>query len=312
MNLVFQVRMYLLIGVMFGILYTLVALGSSNLGVTDFYFYGALALIFLLAQYFASPYVVEKYMELRYVSESEEPELHGIVKELARAAGVPKPRVGIAEIGVPNAFAFGKWAGDARVGVTRELLKALNREELRAVLGHEIAHIKNRDVPVITMLSMVPMLCWYVFVAILSRRSGGAVLAGIAFLLYILANLLVLYGSRLREHYADIGSIKLGSQPAHLASAIYKLVAGSAAAESQELKKIEGLKAFFLNDPSKAKKEIRELKEIDLNLDGVVSREELNALAAEEVSLAASDRIMELLSSHPNAAKRIKLLAEME
>ena len=154
-------------------------------------------------------------MKVKWVSEKEAPELHQMVAELAEEAHLPKPRVGISEINVPNAFAFGRTQKDGRVCVTRGILNILNKDELKAVLGHEMSHVKHRDMAVITLLSAIPMILYYLAFSLMwggtgsNRRQGGnyAALIGFgAFFLYFITNLLVLYGSRIREYYADVGA----------------------------------------------------------------------------------------------------------
>jgi heat shock protein HtpX len=151
--------------------------------------------------------------------------------------------------------------------VTEQITRLLSKNELRAVLGHEISHLKNRDVAVITALSVIPIIMWYIAWSTMfshGRDRGNQVAIGIAaFILYFVTNLLVLYGSRIREYYADQGSIELGNAPHYLASALYKLVYGSAKTPHDSLKQMEGYKAFFLNDPSRAMNEFNELKQID-------------------------------------------------
>ncbi|WP_456475344.1 zinc metalloprotease HtpX [Candidatus Pyrohabitans sp.] len=310
-----QVRMYLLLAAMFAIVYAVIVVAASMMGIQSFAVYGGIAVVLLIIQYIVSPKIVEMSMGVRYVSEAEAPELHSMVAELARLAGIPKPKVGISRLQIPNAFAFGRWKGDGRVCVTEQLMQLLSKEELRAVLGHEISHLKNRDVTVITALSVVPMVLWYLAWSFMwsgGRNRGNAVALGIAaFLLYFITNLLVLYGSRIREYYADEGSVKLGNPPHALASALYKLVYGSARVDRKVLKQMEGYKAFFANDPSRAYHEIRELKQVDANLDGNIDANELLALSSKKVRLSTADRLMEMMSTHPNMVVRVKRLSQL-
>ncbi len=310
-----QIRMYLLMALMFAIIYAVVIVAASMIGVGGFFFYTMFAVFLLGVQYFLGPKMVEMSMGVKYVSKSEYPELHRMVEELAKEAGIPKPRVGISKLPIPNAFAFGRWLSDGRVCVTEEIMRLLNRDELRAVLGHEISHLKHRDVTVITMLSVVPMVLWYLAWSFMwsgDRNRGNTALLGIvAFLLYFITNLLVLYGSRIREYYADRGSVKLGNPPHALASALYKLVYGSAKVNREALKQMEGYKAFFVNDPSRAHNEIMELRQIDMDLSGTIDPHELSALRTRKVRLSTSDKLMELLSTHPNMLKRIKHLSTL-
>jgi len=317
-----KLRMFLLVAVLFGIVYAVVTMIGTAMGITSFYLYLALALGLMLIQYFIGPKIVEWSMRVKYVNESEYPELHRMIEELARNAKIPKPKVGISQVNLPNAFAFGRSRKDGRVCVTQGILNLLNKDELKAVLGHEITHIVNRDVLTITLLSVIPMLMYriawhFLFFGNIGRRRGeGAAytaLIGIAAMLfYFITNLLVLYASRIREYFADRGSVDLGNQPSALASALYKLVYGSAKTNKQSIKDIEGLKAFFVNDPSRADKEIRELASLDLDRSGTIDRDELQHLHSKQIKVSFSDRLLEALSTHPNMLKRIQKLSEYE
>ena len=319
-----RVKMTILLIIFFGILYAVVSVIGYLIGIHNFIFYLFLALFFIFLQYLIGPKIVELTMNVRYVSESEEPYLHEIVEELAKRANIPKPKVGIAEINIPNAFAFGRSLKDGRVCVTRGILRLLDKNELKAVLGHEISHLKNRDVIFITFLSVLPLLLYLIarnllFMGMYARRDEKErgnlplVLVGLfAFIMYFITNLLVLYASRIREYFADTGSVKLGSRPSHLASALYKLVYGNARISREELRNYEGVKAFFLNDPSKALKEIRDLREIDLDLSGKIEEDELIYLRNKKIKLSFADKLFELLSTHPNMLKRIKYLSKLE
>ncbi|MGD1041330.1 MAG: zinc metalloprotease HtpX, partial [Dehalococcoidales bacterium] len=228
-----QTRMFLLVAVMFAVLYGVIVLVGNAVGIGGALGYLILALIFMLVQYLVSPAIVGWTMRVKWVTEEEEPELHKMVSELAQEAHLPKPRVGISQINVPNAFAYGRTQKDGRICVTQGILKLLNKNELRAVLGHEMSHIKHRDMAIITLLSAVPMILYWVAVMTLyggfsssnsRQKSSGnyTALIGIgALVFYFITNLLVLYGSRIREYYADKGSVELGNQPNQLATALY-------------------------------------------------------------------------------------------
>ena len=317
-----QTRMFLLVALLFGILYGVITAVGTLLGHGNTIFYLGLAFVFLGIQYLIGPTIVSWTMRVKWVSEDEAPELHQIVAEEAKRANLPKPKVGISQLSTapPNAFAFGRTYRDGRVCVTPAILKLLNKDELRAVIGHEMSHIKHRDMVVITLLSAIPLIMYWLAWSLMfrgsfgGRREGGgyAVLIGLgAFLLYFITNLLVLYGSRIREYYADKGSVELGNQPHHLATALYKLVYSSARAKKQDLKEIEGVKAFFVNDPSQAWKEIRELSQVDLDMSGTIDPNELLALRSKTVRLGTGDKMMEVFSTHPNMLKRIKHLSSL-
>ncbi|MDD4878405.1 MAG: zinc metalloprotease HtpX [Candidatus Nanoarchaeia archaeon] len=312
-----QVRMYLLLGVMFAIVFGLVSGVARYAGVTNFYFYLVFAIGMIILQYMIGPKIIEWTMKIRYVTEKEEPKLHKMIDELAKKAGIPKPKVAVSDWHVPNAFAFGRSIRDGRVCATRGIMNTLTEKELKAVMGHEISHIKNRDVTIITLLSVVPMLCWFAAQSFLWSRNrenqGGAVAIGVgALVLYFVTNLLVLYGSRIREYYADKGSVQLGNDPHELASALYKLVYGSAKASKQELKHVEGCRAFFANDPAHAEIDIKELKAIDSDMSGTIDRHELSALRDKSIKLSKGEKIMEIFTTHPNMLKRIKHLSHLQ
>lgn len=308
-----KIRMWLLVTVLFGIIYALVAAVSYILGISSFIFYGIIAFGFVFLQYLIGPYIVQWSMKVKYVTEKEEPELHALVEKLAKKAGIPKPKVGISDVQVPNAFAFGRWKSDGRVCVTKGIMNLLSKKELEAVLGHEMSHLKHRDVAIITLISVIPLICWFVARSTLfaqSDRKGSAAIIGIfAFLLYFITNLLVLYGSRIREYYADMGSVSLGSEPHYLASALYKLVYGAAKANPQSLKQVEGMKAFFANDISRAHDDIRQIADLDLDKSGHIDADELEAMKSKHIKLRTFDKLMEVMSTHPNMLKRIKALS---
>jgi len=313
--------MWLLVAVMFGILYGVITGLGVWAGGTGFsYVYIVLAFVFLGFQYLVGPSMVAWTMRVKWVTEQQEPELHRMVAELAASAGLPKPRVGISQLNIPNAFAFGRTRRDGRVCVTRGILNLLGRDELKAVLGHEISHIRHRDMAIITLLSAIPLIMYWIAWSFMfrgafggNRQGNGGYAAFIgfgAFLLYFITNLLVLYGSRIREYYADLGSVRLGNAPHHLATALYKLAYGDARfRNSEDLKRVEGIKAFFVNDPSVAWNEIRELKQVDTDLSGTIDYDELQDLRQKQIKLGAGAKMMEIFTTHPNMLKRIKHLS---
>ena len=312
-----KLRMWLLVSVLFAIVYAVITMISVSLGIGNFYFYLVLSLGMMFIQYLIGPKIVEWTMRVKYVKREEYPRLYQMVESLAMRAQIPMPRVCVAQIPLPNAFAFGRSLRDGRVCVTEGILNLLNDEELKAVLGHELTHLKNRDVLTITLLSVIPMIMYRIAWQFLfygrrrDERGGNTVLIGMAaFLFYFITNLLVLYASRIREYFADRGSIQLGNQPSALASSLYKLVYGSARMDKETLKETEGLKAFFVNDPSRAMSEIRELSQLDLDKNGTIDASELALLRSKKIHLNLGDRLLETLSTHPNMLKRIKQLSE--
>ncbi len=202
---------------------------------------------------------------------------------------------------------------DGRVCVTRGILNILDEEELKAVLGHEISHIRHNDMAVMTLISVVPLICYWIFISTLfgDSDSDAGVIGIVALVGYLLGQLLVLFVSRVREYYADQGSVEIGGKPHKLASALYKLVYGSVNLDKRQVKEVEGVKAFFVNDISDAHNEISDLEQLDLDMDGSISEMELAELRNMKTSIGTGSKIMELLSTHPNMVKRVKRLAEL-
>lgn len=316
-----QLRLYLLLGLMFAIVYAVVVAVATYLGFSSFVLFAGLAVGLVFLQYLIGPAIVTWSMKVKEVSESEEPELHRMVAELAMKAGVPKPKVCVSDMDIPNAFAYGRTTGDARICVTRGIMKLLNRDELKAVLGHEMTHVKNHDVVFITLLSVVPMICYYIALTLMwggngnsrnSRNSNLLPVIGIGmYILYFVSNLLVLYGSRIREYYADKGSVTLGNQPNLLATSLYKLAYSSGRMSKETKKQVDGVKAFFISDPAHSYTVVSKLREVDTNGDGIIDSNELMMLRSRKVNISFGDKVLELFGTHPDMLKRIKHLASL-
>ncbi|WP_287381422.1 MULTISPECIES: zinc metalloprotease HtpX [Methanobacterium] len=306
-------RIWLATALLFAVLYAIIAVICTFLGFGTPLIFAIMSIVVVFAQYMLGPSMVERVMHVRYVSPQEAPNLHAMIDELAMNAGIPKPKVGVAETTIPNAFAFGRTKKDGRVCVTRGILNILDEEELKAVLGHEISHIRHNDMAVMTLISVVPLICYWIFISTLfgDSDSDAGVIGIVALVGYLLGQLLVLFVSRVREYYADQGSVEIGGKPHKLASALYKLVYGSVNLDKRQVKEVEGVKAFFVNDISDAHNEISDLEQLDLDMDGSISEMELAELRNMKTSIGTGSKIMELLSTHPNMVKRVKRLAEL-
>jgi len=309
------VKLYLAVGVFF-LLVWLAAMAIANAAGADVLVAPIVISVVLVGiQYLLSPLIVKWTMGVRWVGPEEAAELHTMVRELAQAAQIPMPRVGISEIEIPNAFAFGRWKSDGRVCVTRPLLDLLDKRELRAVLGHEIMHLRNRDVAVVTFLSLLPNVFYYLFqigLRMRGRNNPGPLIALVSILMYFVLQLLVLWVSRIREYAADEGAVALGNPPDRLASALYKLVYGAAQSPPETVKGAAGFKAFFASDPSRAYKEIETLADLDLDRSGSIEPRELEALRRSGAKPGFGARVVELLSTHPNMLKRVRRLADLQ
>jgi heat shock protein HtpX len=226
-----QLKTLLLLGALSAVL---VAIGGA-LG--EVYLYGALGLALLmnLGAYFWSDRIVLAMHRAREIDAASAPRLHAVVSELAQRAGLPKPRVFVIHDAQPNAFATGRNPERGVVAVTDGIMQLLDERELRAVLAHEIAHIKNRDVLVATIAAAIAAAVTYLahaaqFAAIFGGghrddEEGGSVFGQLALAIVapIAATLIQLGVSRSREFLADEAGAKLSGDPLALASALQKL-----------------------------------------------------------------------------------------
>lgn len=311
-----RLRMILTSILMFSIVYFLIMLVGSYLGVVSWRFYLGVSLVIVFLQYWFGPSLVKRSMNVRPLSEAEAPHIHQMVQELADEAGVKKPELGLSEINIPNAFAYGRSSRSGHIAITRPILGLLDRDELKAVLGHEMGHIKHNDMIVTAAVSVIPMICYYIALSFMfsgdSRNGGGIVIGLVGYLFYLIGQLLVLFISRTREYYADAASVEFGNRPAALVSALYKLSYGAARCNKETIDNLNTNRAFFVNDINNAKHDIHDFQQIDFDGDGRISDEELRRLANSDVKISRKNGLMELLSTHPDSLKRVKRLAELE
>ena len=286
-----------------------------------------LPVIFILFQYLIGPAIVRMSTRLQYLKAGENPWLESTVKELADKSGVPMPRLAIVPENTPNAFVFGRKASSATLAVHEGLLKNLNEDEVKGVIGHELGHIKHKDYIVMTVLSALPLLAYLVargtwqaaWISGGSRRQKdeGSMRAALfavgalSYVVYIISLLCVMRLSRLREHYSDAYSAYVTGKPRNLESALAKITYGL----SLSPKAPSGVRAFYIGDPALAKQEIHEIMdkkdEYDLDHDGVLDEKELE-LAMEKEAKSTWRTINSWFSTHPPTFRRIMLLHEIE
>ncbi|MDI6820331.1 MAG: M48 family metalloprotease [Candidatus Hodarchaeaceae archaeon] len=231
-------RTLVLISALTGLLLAIGAIVSFFTGIPWTY---AITFAFIIAMvmnitvyWYADKWVLRLY-KAKVVSEAEEPELHEMVGRLAANARLPKPKVAVIPTDVPNAFATGRNPSNAVVAVTNGAMKLLDKEQLEGVLGHEMAHIKNRDMLISTMAAMIAgAIAWLALIGRLGifmgggrRDRGGAGTAILALLALILvpiaATLIRLSVSRTREYGADAEGASISRKPLALAGALRAL-----------------------------------------------------------------------------------------
>ena len=207
----------------------LVFIGVLTLYFGDLLFAAVMLGAFAIVQFFFSDRLALYSMGAKEVTEAEYPKLHAQVSRLAQQADLPKPKIAVADNRTPNAFATGRSPSNAAVAVTTGLLATLDDDELEGVLAHELAHIKNRDVAVMTIASFLSTIAflivrWGWLFGGRGRNQAPVIVAILASLLvWILSFLLIRALSRYREYSADRGAAAITGKPSALASALMKI-----------------------------------------------------------------------------------------
>jgi heat shock protein HtpX len=238
----------------------LAALYAAFLGAMALYGIGLFGIVlgmglFMGAQLFFSDRLALYSMGARKVSEQEYPDLHRKLTRLSQQADLPMPNVAVADSRVPNAFATGRSKSSATVCVTTGLLRTLDDEELEGVLAHELAHVKNRDVMVMTIASFLSTIAflvvrwgWLFGGGGRERQGGGGVLVaiGVSFVVWVLSFVLIRALSRYREYAADRGGAAITGKPGALASALMTIDGRMDRVPDDDLRGQAEMNAFFV------------------------------------------------------------------
>jgi heat shock protein HtpX len=250
--------------------------------------------IMILAQWYFSDKIVLWSTGAKIVSREQFPELHDLVERIVARNNLSKPRIAVINTRIPNAFATGKTPKSSIVAVTIGLMDQLDTEELEGVIAHELAHIKNRDVLVLTLASIFSMIAWYLmrfgmYGAMFGGGGGGGygrrgneggaamlLILLIAIITWIASFLIIRAISRYREYVADKDGALITGKPSKLASALLKISGTMKRMPTRDLREVEGMNAFFI------------------------------------IPAISGDALTNLFSTHPPVAQRVKKLMEME
>ena len=248
--------------------------------------------IMILAQWYFSDKIVLWSTGARIVSREQFPELHDLVERIVARNNLPKPRIAVVNTKIPNAFATGKTPKSSIVAVSMGLMEELETEELEAVVAHELAHIKNRDVLVLTLASLFSMMAWYLmrfgmfgtmyggYGGYGGRSRDGAggmiLILLVAIVTWVVSFVIIRAISRYREFIADRDGALITGKPSKLASALLKISGTMKRIPTRDLREVEGMNAFFI------------------------------------IPALSGDSFTNLFSTHPPVAERVKKLMEME
>lgn len=252
-----------------------------------------IALIMIMAQWYFSDKIVMWSAGAKVVTREQFPELHNLVERIVARNNLPKPKIAVINTRMPNAFATGKGPKSSVVAVTTGLMDTLNTEELEGVIAHELTHIRNRDVLVLTLASLFSTVAWYLmqfgfygglygggmgYGGNRNNNSGGAmiIVIAVALLTWVVSFLIIRAISRYREFAADRGSAQMTGKPVELANALMKISGTMKNVPTRDLRQEEGLNAFFI------------------------------------VPALSGSTIGNLFSTHPPIQKRVQKLMEME
>jgi heat shock protein HtpX len=273
-----------------------------------------LVLVFNLAQWLLAPYLVNAIYGVKRMEPTERPELHSMVDGLSQRSGIKAPQLMISSLPIPNAFAYGSPLAGTHVAVTQGLLDELQPDEVEAVIGHEIGHLKHGDMQVMMLVSFLPSLFYILARSMLfsgyyggrdRRASGGlAVIGGASMLVYLVLTMFNLSLSRLREYYADQHSASVVENGGRkLSEALAKISTSTLRTQMYSSRKSSSgsFKALFISDPDHAAQDVAELQELGSGSSSLVDE-----ILSRRISPIES--FTELFSTHPNIVKRLRAM----
>jgi heat shock protein HtpX len=291
----------------------------SLLGGFNMYSMLTMVVGFNLLQWLIAPYLIGLIYRVKELPESSNPKLHAYVRRIAESTRIKMPKLMISSLSIPNAFAYGSPLTGNRVAITQGLLDTLEEEEVEAVLGHELGHLKHRDVQVMMFASVLPSIFYYIGYSFMwssmlggSRRnnnSGAVFLIAIgSMVIYFVLSLVVMGLSRLREYYADTHAVQHVNDGARkLSEALAKISTFSQRSRMPaKSMHVAGFKTMLFSDPDTSHRDVAEM--------GILMHRTSDQMLVEQVAskeFTTADKVLELFSTHPHTAKRIKVLRDL-
>lgn len=281
-------------------------------GSLDFFTLIPVVLTMNILQWLIAPYMIDVLYRVKEVKPSDTPGIYNLVQRLAQKSQISMPRVMIANIPIPNAFAYGSPVAGTRIAITSGLLNTLETDEVEAVVGHDLGHIRHKDVQVMMFVSVLPAIMYYLSFSLSfatrtndrNRGSGIATLASISLVLYFILTLLSLKLSRLREYYADRHSVAVvdnGAQKLSIALAKIVTYTSRMSVFGRNVKQYSNFKALFIADPDTATQDATQIGSDQELVQRILSR-----------SVGTFESFAEIFSTHPNIVKRLRALQELQ
>jgi heat shock protein HtpX len=279
---------------------------------------GIIVVVMNVGQWLLGPYLIGAIYKIRELKQAENPGLYQTVENLSRKSGISTPKLMLAQIPLPNAFAYGTPISGSRIAVTSGLLQSLDSGEVEAVIGHELGHIKHHDVQAMMVVSFLPSLFLFIGYSFMfsglygggAKKGGNNALIGLAFMAFSwILTLFTLQLSRLREYYADRHSVSIVENGAEkLSTGLVTIVEQSKRGgqqRRQQQKNNMAFKALFIADPDRANADSAEI-----HANGIADKRELlsKTLAQKPTH---KDNFTEIFSTHPNIIKRLRALQEI-
>lgn len=274
------------------------------------------SVVIVSIQWYLGPIIIKRMTNMREMNEKKHPQIFAMVKRISQKAGIPMPKLYLVYNSEPNAFAFGRTQSSSNIAIHTGLLNVLNEREVEGVIAHEIGHIKHKDVAVMTVASMIPIMLYYIVLVLGFSRSddrrGGLPIILIwigAMIAQFVGQLLVLWLSRKREYYADAFSGYITKNPMALMSGLAKITYGlgvhAQAGKTENKNTDNALRCFYISDPSGS--DMKSITQIARAIDAKDAQEIEKAIENERKMLGG-----EFLRTHPFTAKRLLSLWNIE